>query len=284
MRIEPPASVPSASGSRPSATAAALPPDEPPALQPRVERIAGRPEQRVVAGAAEPHHRRVGLADEDRAGLLDPLGEGAVPVGDVVLERADAAEGRRPAGLEVEQVLDRRRHAMERPERVAAHHRVLGALRLLPRALGVEEDQRVEARVALLDPGERRVHHLDRRQFAPPDAAGQLGGAHVGQCIIHHVVAPVGNSVEDSCDGHCVRIRGAGPRCVRGWTGRTRTLARSRRKHDRSSSETGYVEVEQGCQIVLLVDWNRQWRTLDQVRSALREVRTECRQGSMLPT
>jgi hypothetical protein len=30
MRIEPPASVPSASGSRPSATAAALPPEEPP--------------------------------------------------------------------------------------------------------------------------------------------------------------------------------------------------------------------------------------------------------------
>ena len=30
MRIEPPPSVPSASGSRPSATAPALPPDEPP--------------------------------------------------------------------------------------------------------------------------------------------------------------------------------------------------------------------------------------------------------------
>ena len=33
MRIEPPPSVPSANGSRPSATAAALPPDEPPLLR-----------------------------------------------------------------------------------------------------------------------------------------------------------------------------------------------------------------------------------------------------------
>ena len=33
MRIEPPPSVPSANGSRPSATAAALPPEEPPVFR-----------------------------------------------------------------------------------------------------------------------------------------------------------------------------------------------------------------------------------------------------------
>src|SRR6516162_1544859 len=37
MRIEPPASVPSANGTRPSATAAALPPDEPPVFLARLK-------------------------------------------------------------------------------------------------------------------------------------------------------------------------------------------------------------------------------------------------------
>ena len=56
------------------------------------------------------------LPTQDPPGALDALGEDAVEVGDVVLERAHAAERARPAGLEVEEVLHGGRDAVQRPE------------------------------------------------------------------------------------------------------------------------------------------------------------------------
>ena len=123
----------------------------------QVEGILRRAVEVVVAGAAEAEDRAVGLSDEDRAGLLHPLDEHAVVVDDVVLERADAAEGRDPARLEVEAVLHRDRHAVQRADLVAAHDRGFRRLRRLPRVVVAEDDQRIDFRVVLLDPGDRRV-------------------------------------------------------------------------------------------------------------------------------
>ena len=94
-----------------------------------VERVAGRPEEDVVARRPEAHHRAVRLADHDRAGGLHPLGPHARRVDHVVAQRRDAAERRRPAGLEVEQVLDRGRDAVQRPERRAGGDRGVGLAR-----------------------------------------------------------------------------------------------------------------------------------------------------------
>ena len=81
--------------------------------------------------------------------------------GDEVLQRADAAEGGRPAGLEVEQVLDRGRHAVQRAERRARLHRSAAAR---PRS-SKREDEGVEARIARSMRAIRRPD-LDRRELA----------------------------------------------------------------------------------------------------------------------
>ena len=94
-----------------------------------VKRVAARPEERVVAHAPEAHDRAVALADQDRARLLGTLRERAVGVELEVPQRRDAAERRRPPRLEVEQVLDRRRHPVQQPDGLAAHQRRLGLTR-----------------------------------------------------------------------------------------------------------------------------------------------------------
>ena len=67
-RIEPPVSEPSASGAKPAATAAALPPLEPPGHPGRVVGVAGRTEGRVLGRGAHGELVEVRLADDDRAG------------------------------------------------------------------------------------------------------------------------------------------------------------------------------------------------------------------------
>ena len=152
-----------------------------------VERIAGRAEQVVVGDTAKPHRRRVGLADEDGAAALDAFGEHAVERRDVVLEGAHAAIGRRPARLEVEEVLDRRRNAVQRRQLGTAHHGLFGLACRRKRAVEVGEDQRVEAGVAVLDPRDGRVHQLYRRELAGPDAARQFCRAHIGEIVGGHL-------------------------------------------------------------------------------------------------
>ena len=104
--------------------------------------------------------------------------------GDAVLQRADAAEGGRPAGLEVEQVLDRGRHAVQRAERGAAGMSASSAaFARAARVVEALEDEGVEARIAALDAGDQRVHHLDRREVAAADAHRHFGGAHIGEFV-----------------------------------------------------------------------------------------------------
>ncbi len=148
-----------------------------------VEGIAAGPEQVVVADAAKAQDRAVGLAEDDGAGLLDPLGEHAVDVVDLVGERPDSAEGADEAWLEVEQILDRGRHAMQRPQRLARDDRLLGRLGCPARLVEGEVDQGRDARIARLDPRDHRIHHLDRRQLARPDLLGEPGSAAVGKLV-----------------------------------------------------------------------------------------------------
>ena len=135
--------------------------------------LRGRAEEVVVADAAEAHDRAVGLADQDRAGLLHALGEHAVGVDHESFSARTPPNVARPAGLEVEQVLHRGRHAVQRAELLAAHDRALGLLGALPRVV-------VALKMKALSLGLRSsmrsidgVHHLDRRELrgagcAPP--------------------------------------------------------------------------------------------------------------------
>ena len=59
-------------------------------------------------------------------------------------------------------VLDADRHAVQKAERLAGHHRVLGAPRCGHRLIGGERDDRVDLRVAALDGVEMSLEHVER--------------------------------------------------------------------------------------------------------------------------
>ena len=111
---DPPRSEPWASGPIPVASATAPPPVEPAAGQRGIPRIARDPEHRVERVGARPELRRVGLADDDGAGRLEPLDHERVRLRHVVLE--DLRPPGRADPLRRRQVLDRHRHAVQRPE------------------------------------------------------------------------------------------------------------------------------------------------------------------------
>ena len=138
MRIEPPASLPCASATRPAATAAALPPDEPPGVSARVVRIARRAVALGLGDGPLAPLGRVGLADDDRPGGAQPGHGRGVDVRRPLAERAArVGRSRRPSVSTIE-VLDRDRHAGERA-RVAGGDGV----GLRPRALRAGEHERV---------------------------------------------------------------------------------------------------------------------------------------------
>ena len=142
MRTEPPPSVPSAIGVMPAATEAAAPALDPPGVfcrfhGLRVMPVSGLSPTRLAAELAGG-----GLADQDPAGLLRPLDRGRVRRSDIV-RHAARAEGEALAA-DRDQVLGRERHAMQRPERLAAHHRIFGGLRRGQRLLRHQEEEGVE--------------------------------------------------------------------------------------------------------------------------------------------
>src|SRR2546425_1275231 len=58
-------------------------------------------------------------------------------------------------------------------------------LRVAPSSFGVEGHVGVDLRIDLLDAGEDGVHHLDGRDFLPPDQRGQLGTGQPAQVVGH---------------------------------------------------------------------------------------------------
>jgi hypothetical protein len=127
------------------ATAAALPPDEPPAPRLGSHGLAVGPKRSGSVTGRSPNSQSVGPSDDDRAGLAHPTYRSVVVVGNPVLEGAAAVRGHEPFGLEAE-VLHPNRHSRERP-RVSGANRV----RLGQRALGTEGDERVQLGIEPLD-------------------------------------------------------------------------------------------------------------------------------------
>ena len=118
MRTEPPMSLPSASGTQPDATAAALPPEEPPGVRSRACGLRVVPHSGLSVCERVGELRRRRLADDDRAGPAQRGDHVGVAVGHPVLERV-RAERRAVAG-DRRGVLDGDRHAVQHAELVAA--------------------------------------------------------------------------------------------------------------------------------------------------------------------
>ena len=177
MRTEPPPSVPSESGAMPSATAAALPPEEPPEVRARVPRVAGDPGARRVGDALPAQLRRGRLADE-HAALLAHAGR---PTGASTSHGPAASIECEPRSVGQPRVSSRSLIDTGTPS--SAPHGspraqpVLGRAGRRQRRGLVDEAERVDPRVEPGDAGQHRAGGLHRRQRAGPVGGEQLDGA-----------------------------------------------------------------------------------------------------------
>ena len=182
IRIEPPPSVPTCSGPRPgrgrrrgAAAGAARGAIEVPG-------IARDPVEEVVRGADPAEGRRVRLAQHDGAGRFHARHDGRVLGRHVVA--VERCPERRAHPFGDHEVLDRERHAVQRPERRAPlAERPLGGPGVAPRLIGRQRHEGVQVRVEPVDAVEHRVHHLDRRDLAAANERGQLGGGQPAEVV-----------------------------------------------------------------------------------------------------
>ena len=139
----------------------------------RVARIERAAVQGVVGEDAHREGRRIGAADDDRAGVLEVGDDRAVLLGDEVLERDHAVVGRQAGLVDVD--LGRHRHAVQRRQGMAARAGGVGGLgggarlRLEHAHDGV--DRGIDRMQALQD----RVDGLASRGLAGADEAGEIG-------------------------------------------------------------------------------------------------------------
>ena len=101
IRIEPPPSLPCATGTIPAATAAAAPPLDPPGVRSSVPRVARRAEPPRLGRRQDAHLGHRGLADDHEPGLAQAAHEERVVAGDELAEQVAAhrqRHPRRPAG------------------------------------------------------------------------------------------------------------------------------------------------------------------------------------------
>ena len=179
MRIEPAPSEPSAAPTRPAATAAALPPLEPPGARCRSHGLRVAPNVAVSVNGhsvssgtfvlpmitAPASRRRRTTSASARAGL-------AVRV---------RAERRQLAG-DVDVVLDRDRHAQQRARVAAGAAARVGLVGFQPRALGEHDAERVQrAASSARDPLEVQLDELARGDLAGGDQLGLAGDSGVGE-------------------------------------------------------------------------------------------------------
>ena len=184
MRIEPPPSLAWAIGTMPAATAAALPPDEPPGVRSSVPRVARRAVAPRLGDGEDPELGRVGLAHGDEARVEQRRTTAPSNRRREVAEQV-GAKGQRPAGPGRADVLDRDRHAGERAL-VAGRDRV--GRRSAP--VGVDEDERVEAAVQRLDALQRGLDQLAGGDSpARTRAASSLAGRNSRSVAVASVMA-----------------------------------------------------------------------------------------------
>ena len=178
IRIDPPVSLPSASGTSSAASATAEPPLEPPEIRAGVPGVAGGA-HRVVDRADPPGELvRLGLPDHDRALRARAPHRLGVARRDVVGEHRRAVRRPQPGG--VVEILDPERDAVERGRAARrAGSAPVERRRLGARALETERREGAEQRVQRLDARGERLDRLERGERARAVAREQLDGREV---------------------------------------------------------------------------------------------------------
>ena len=144
-----------------------------------VERVVRRSVGAVVGvGAAAGQDRKVGLADDDRAGVAQALDHGRIGLRDQRDATGDRG-GERPARgrgqtFHVEGVLDDDRHAFEQPDVVRAARASLVGRRRVSEGIRIHLRERVVVRLVDLDAPQEALDELHR---------GELLGLQRLQCL-----------------------------------------------------------------------------------------------------
>ncbi len=159
IRIEPAVSVPSVPGTRSAATAAPLPPLEPPQMRSSDHGFRAGPKCGLVVVAPKANSCVFSLPSTTAPAARRRATAVGVTPGDVVAENPRRCG--RARARDVDHVLDRDRHPVQR-----AVGRVLG---LGERLLGADRDEGVEL-AGRLDPLEIRLHRLTRGELARPES------------------------------------------------------------------------------------------------------------------
>ena len=146
----------------PAATAAAPPPEEPPGVFAGFQGLRVMPVSGLSVTPFQPNSGVVVLPSSTAPCSRSRATAGASSFhGPFGIDRLRAAQ-RRPAPGE-EQVLDRHRHAVERPIRLALHPARFGLGGLRRSAVGRDEAERIQHRVERLDPLQHRARRLHGR-------------------------------------------------------------------------------------------------------------------------
>ena len=172
QRSEPPMSLPCAMVPMPAATAEARAARGAAAGDVRVPGIERQSVQRIVGEAAEREFRRVGKADDDRAGLLQVTHHGRIRRRDEVLVGGNAVEIG-PAFV-VDVLLDGDGHAVQQPEFAALGALLVGRMRGLQRVLAEIDDDRVQPGIDRMHPLQMRLDGLHRGDGAGADRSRGL--------------------------------------------------------------------------------------------------------------
>jgi hypothetical protein len=147
----------------------------------RRERIAAHAIDWIEGVAAGRPFGRVGLELGDCTRVPQPGDEAQVLLGNLILEDPGAVRRAKAGG--VRHVLDPDRQPVERAERPALHHRLLGGPGFENRAIPVLRDDAVQLPVHRIDAAETGIQELDRRKLFRPDAParldrGEIAGLH----------------------------------------------------------------------------------------------------------
>ena len=178
IRIEPAPSEAVAPGASPAATAAALPPLEPPGVRVGVPWVAGHAEGGTLRAPDDGQLRQVRLSEQNGAGRAQARHELAVGGGGI------AERGRAPArdlAGHVLGVLDRERHAQQGAHVAAAAARV-GLVGVREGTLGHDDPIGVQHRVETPDAVQVELHELPRGHLPVPHHPRLA--RHAGECDI----------------------------------------------------------------------------------------------------
>ena len=142
--------------------------------------VVGGAVDRVEALPIRQRDRHIGLAEDHRPGVQQPLHRKRIGRGDRVLQRREAPMGRQ-AG-DVEAFLHRHRQAVQRPPILPAGQRRIGRIGPRPGAVEIPHHHGVGRPVQPFDAGDEMLQQLPAADAAGAEHGGEVEGGGVMEC------------------------------------------------------------------------------------------------------